>query len=185
MLSFGFITDFVIEIPNEFTEEEFIIRYKKMLFDHFFYKIEKGCTKFYTFYQSEYTCYAIETIKKIEQVTGVNIEVYLLFETPEHQDLSLPEVELFCSKLPTKTAVIPIVFYETGSAAYAEFEIIEGFTSTLASYNILMSIVESCSSMVFYASRQLIHENNHVSTILEFCDTYSIDVSNIYDKITL
>ncbi len=182
MLSFGFIIDNVVQIPKLYTEEEFEKRLKKTLFNAFFTEVERGCTNFYTSYQNEYTCLVLQTIKKIMDISGVNIKIHIIY--PDKKSKSIIDKAIqncSCGCMPKQ--VIPIIYQDDTQRDDTNFTTNDIVKQNRLQFNMLMRIVESCSSIVFYCCNKSIEENSQVHSVYNYCESYYINNINIYNKV--
>ncbi len=187
MLSFGLILDNNIAIPRGMTEDEFAQKFKHTMYNYFFEKVEEGCTTFYTTYQNFYTCLAIRAINNIKKVTGVDIQVIIIYDTVESIDTAGPECAPDACFL--KTSASQMVLHDSSnknSSAILETSYDKLTTSQeIVKFNILMKIVAECSTIIFYTNHNVTQENNQVHSVYNYCETYSIDNINIFDKVCL
>ncbi len=187
MLSFGLILDNNITIPKGLTEQEFILKFKNTLYTYFFDKIEEGCTTFYTTYQNFYTCLAIKAINNIKEITGVDVQIIIIYDTLESIDALGPECDSdVCLLQHTSAQIVLNESSQRNSSAMLDTSFDKLTTSQeIVKFNILMNIVSECSTILFYTSPNVTQENNQVNSVYNYCDTYSIDNINIFDKVCL
>ncbi len=181
MLTFGFIADNIIEVPNGLTTEEFQEKFKRTLFNSFFDIVEQGCTKFYTPFQNIYTCIAINTIKKIGEIADIDIEIYVLYAD---NDEYLAALSTPCYKNHNfEKSTNKIIFSELNN----DFDNIPTKTKEnivdLQKFNVLMNLVEECSVVVFYNSEEIIEANSYINTTHNYCENYSISHINLYGEV--
>ncbi len=182
MLSFGFIIDNVVEIPQFYTAEQFQKRIKKVLFNIFFSEIERGCTHFYTSYQNEYTCIVLKAIKQIMDITGVDIKIYVVYPNRKSKNTIDSAINnCTCGCMPAK--VTPIIFQEDVIKDDGHFSTTDSINKNRIQFNMLMYIVESCSSIIFYSSDKNIEDNSQVYSIHNYCENYYINHVNVYSKL--
>lgn len=181
MLSFGLIIDKVIQPPQNMSCAEFDKIIKKLFFNYFFDKLEEGCTNFYTNFQNIYTCYAIDTVHKISEITGVNIKINIYYED-EEMYLSILSSPHYSSYLSSPDIINSI--FKDDITKEEKYEIPNtDLPNDSLQFNLLMDIVKECSSILFYNSDSIIDKNSRVTSIRNYCENYSMDYINLYDKI--
>ncbi len=187
MLNFGLILDNNITVPKGMTDVEFAQKFKHTLYSYFFTKVEEGCTTFYTTYQNFYTCLAIKAINNIKQVTGVDIKVIIIYDNEKSIGTLGPECDSdMCLLTKHSTPIILNDSSHKNSSALLETSYDRFNTSQeIAKFNILMKIVAECSSLIFYTNSNVTQENNQVHSVYNYCETYSINNTNIFDKVCL
>ncbi len=181
MLTFGFIADNIIEIPNGLTPEEFQEKFKRTLFNSFFDVVEQGCTKFYTPFQNIYSCIAINIIKRIGEISDIDIEIYVLYADNDEYlaALSTPCYKAYNFEKSTNK----IIFSELNHDFENSQSNTNGNIVDLQKFNVLMNLVEECSVVVFYNSEEVIEQNSNITTAHNYCENYSISHINLYDNI--
>ncbi len=187
MLSFGLILDNNITVPKGMTDDEFAQKFKHTLYNYFFTKVEEGCTTFYTTYQNFYTCLAIRAIDNIKKVTGVDIQVIIIYDNLKTFSTSTEECDLDnCFLKNNTTQLVLNESNHNNSSALIDTSYDRFNTSQeIAKFNILMKIVTECSTIIFYTNSNVTQENNQVHSIYNYCETYSINNINIFDKVCL
>ncbi len=184
MLSFGLILDNNIAIPKGMTDQEFAQKFKHTLYNYFFDKVEEGCTTFYTTYQNLYTCLAVRAINNIKKITGVDIKIIIIYDNIESITSSTPECDPEACFI--RNAASHLILSDITSTAALDTSYDKLTTSQeIAKFNILMKIVAECSTIIFYTSNNVTQENNQVHSVYNYCDTYSIDYINIFDRVCL
>ncbi len=187
MLSFGLILDNNITVPKGITENEFQQKFKHTMYKYFFDKVEEGCTTFYTTYQNFYTCLAIRAIYNIREITGVDIKIIVIYDNIESIHATNQDCDQNVCFIKNSASQI-VVSDSTNKNPSATLDTsYDKLTSSqeIAKFNILMKIVAECSTIIFYTSSNVTQENNQVHSVYNYCDTYSIDNINIFDKVCL
>lgn len=181
MLSFGLIIDKVIQPSKDMTFAEFDKKIKKVFFNYFFDKLEEGCTNFYTNFQNIYTCYAIDTINKISDITGVAIKINIYYEDEESY-ISILESPHYSEYISSPNITNLIFKDDLNKEEKYELPYTDVPSDSLQ-FNLLMDIVQECSSILFYNSDSVIDKNSRVTSIRNYCENYSMDYTNLFDKI--
>ncbi len=187
MLSFGLILDNNITVPKGMTDQEFARKFKQTLYSYFFTKVEEGCTTFYTTYQNFYTCLAIRAINNIKKITGVDVKIIIIYDNIKNISTSTSECDTeTCFIRNNSTHLVLNDSSQKNSTALLDTSYDKFNTSQeIAKFNILMKIVAECSTIIFYTSSNVTQENNQVHSVYNYCETYSIDYINIFDKVCL
>ncbi len=187
MLSFGLIIDNNIAIPKGMTDAEFIQKFKQTLYNYFFTKVEEGCTTFYTTYQNFYTCIAIRAIDNIKKISGVDINIIIIYDNIENIETSTPDCDSKACFIQNHTSALFLNdSSDKNSSALLDISYDKLNTSQeISKFNILMNIVSECSTIIFYTNHNVTQENNQVHSVYNYCETYSIDNVNIFDKVCL
>ncbi len=178
MLTFGFVADNIIEVPKGLTPEEFEVKFRRTLFNNFFDIVEQGATKFYTPFQNNYSCIAINILNKISEIADIDIEVNVVYtDNEEYQNaLSTP-----CySKYDLENKTHTIIFSDLNPELLKTNSKTSENSKDLQKFNVLMNLVEECSTVVFYNSYELIEQNSYISTVHNYCINYSISHKNLY-----
>ncbi len=187
MLSFGLILDNNITVPRGMTDNEFAQKLKRAFYDYFFTKVEEGCTTFYTTYQNFYTCLAIKAINNIKNVTGVDIQIIIIYDNINNIRTATDNCDPNMCLLTTSSShvILNDSSHKNTSAlldtSYDRFNT----SQEIAKFNILMKIVAECSTIIFYTNSNVTQENNQVHSVYNYCETYSINNINIFDKVCL
>lgn len=182
MLSFGFITDNIIELPKGFTLENFTNKLTRELFNYFFDIVEQGCTKFYTVFHKDYTFPAVDILFKISEIAGIEIEIFITYTDKEEFETAQKMSSYKNNKIEKRTNAI-IYSEKDNDKLRLNTGILTNSTRELQKFNILMNLVEECSTIVFYCNEQPIEENFYVSSVLKFCENYSINYVNLFGKV--
>ncbi len=178
MLTFGFIADNIIEVPKGLTPEEFQLKFRRTLFNNFFDIVEQGSTTFYTPFQNQYSCIAVSVLNKISEIADIDIEINVVYTDEEEHKAALSSP--YYTEYNLENTTNTIIFSELNPDILKTNSKTSENSKDLKKFNVLMNLVDECSTVVFYNCDEVIEQNSYISTAHNYCINYSISHRNLY-----